>query len=121
MPVNPDPSLRYRCLLSLIVLIANTAAPLYSRNGRALLATGGHPVATQSVARVRVVSHESTIQGFRAPVGLSKGGGEAICALALSRPHFIPPHFGPGRFGAEAGPEYRPAQSPPSMLRRVSP
>ena len=70
MPVNLDPSLRYRCLLSLIVLIANTAAPLYSRNGRALLATGGHPVATQSVARVRVVSHVSTIQGFRAPVHL---------------------------------------------------
>jgi len=83
MPANLDPSLRYRCLLSLIVLIANTAAPLYSRNGRALLATGGHPVATQSVARVRVVSHVSTIQGFRAPVGLSKGGGEASCALAL--------------------------------------
>src|SRR4051794_10947679 len=83
MPPNPAPGRRFRCILSLIVLIANTAAPLYSRNGRTFLDAGGHTLATQSVARVRVVSHVSTVQGFRAPVGLSKGGAEATLALDL--------------------------------------
>jgi hypothetical protein len=83
MPATLAPCIRYRCILSLIVLIANTAAPLYSRNGRTLLDAGSHALATQSVARVRVVSPVASIQGFRAPVGLSKGGFEANFALDL--------------------------------------
>jgi len=91
MSANLAPSTRIRCVLSLIILIANTAAPLYSRNGRTLLDAGGHTLAAQSVARVRVVSPLGTIQGFRAPVGLSKGGTEATLALDLPAVLTCPP------------------------------
>jgi hypothetical protein len=81
----------FRCIrysLSLIILIANTAAPLYSRNGRSVLDPGGPGTISQSVARVRVVSHVNSVQGFRAPVGLAKGGHEAY--LDVNLPVILP-------------------------------
>lgn len=83
MPANPTRTLRYRCVLSLVVLITNTAAPHSSRNGRSLLASDDYPLAMQTVGMVRVISPPSTTQGFRAAVGLSKGGNEASLALDL--------------------------------------
>jgi hypothetical protein len=77
-----------RFLLSLIVLIANTAAPLYTHNGRTFLDGGGRVFVTQSVARVRIVGHAESLHGFRAPVGLAKGGTEAC--LDLDRPAVLP-------------------------------
>jgi hypothetical protein len=77
MPATLASSSHPRFLLSLIVLIANIAAPIYTHNGRTLLEAGNRAIATQSMARVRVVAHAGTIQGFRAPVGLAKGETEA--------------------------------------------
>jgi hypothetical protein len=77
MPANFASSSHTRSLLSLIVLIANIAAPVYTHNGRTLLEAGNGAIATQSIARVRHVADAGTLQGFRAPVGLAKGGTEA--------------------------------------------
>jgi hypothetical protein len=83
MPATHSPCSRFRCVLSLIILIANTVAPLLTPNGRTLLDCRGQDAATRAVARVRVVSHVGTIQGFRALVGLAKGGGDAHLDLDL--------------------------------------
>jgi hypothetical protein len=77
MPATVPSSRHPRLVLSLIVLIANVAAPIYTHNGRTLLEAGNRAIATRSMARVRVVAPAGTIEGFRAPVGLAKGGTEA--------------------------------------------
>ena len=64
--------------LSLIVLIANIAAPFRTSAGRTPLTFHGQRGSSQSVARVRATSQIGASHGFRAVVGLPEGGsGEA--------------------------------------------
>jgi hypothetical protein len=88
MPATLASNSHPRFLLSLIVLIANTAAPVYTHNGRTFLDAGGRVLASQSVVRVRIVGHAESLHGFRAPVGLAKGGTEAY--LDLDHPAVLP-------------------------------
>ena len=61
--------------LSLIVLTTNIGAPFQTSDlRRAVLDGHWRHVATQSVIRVRVVSQVGVSLGFRAVVGLAKGG-----------------------------------------------
>ena len=69
-----------RYLLSLIILIANIAAPFRTPAGRAVLDIRGQHRAPQSVARVRAHSQIGS-HGFRALVGLPRAeSGEALSA-----------------------------------------
>jgi hypothetical protein len=64
-----------RCVLSLIVLTANIGAPFRtSAVGRVLLESLRQDTAPSAVVRVRAASPVGTSQGFRAVVGLAKGG-----------------------------------------------
>jgi hypothetical protein len=67
------PNRNLRCFLSLIVLIANVAAPFRTPNGRALLRCPRQSDTTRSVARVRVMSPSGSFHGFRAITGFAKG------------------------------------------------
>lgn len=83
---------RLRCVLSLIVLIANVAAPFRTPTGRSLLRCPRQSDTTRSVARVRVVSHAGAFQGFRAVVGFAKGNSGKTATAADIRPFpIIPP------------------------------
>ncbi len=83
MPATRPSCCRLRCVLSLIVLIANVAAPFRTPTGRSLLRCPRQSDTTRSVARVRVVSHAGAFQGFRAVVGFAKGNsGEGAPASA---------------------------------------
>lgn len=73
MSASRPPYCRLRCIVSLIVLIANVAAPFRTPTGRSLLRCPRQSDTTRSVARVRVVSHAGAFHGFRAVVGFAKG------------------------------------------------
>lgn len=77
---------RLRCVLSLIVLIANVAAPFRTPTGRSLLRCPRQSDTTRSVARVRVVSHAGAFHGFRAVVGFAKGNSGKAALAQDTRP-----------------------------------
>ena len=76
----------FRCLMSLIVLIANVAAPFRTPTGRSVLRCPRQSDTTRSVARVRIVSHSSAFHGFRAVVGFAKGNSGEATTTPDSRP-----------------------------------
>ena len=86
MPASRPSYCRLRCILSLIVLIANVAAPFRTPNGRALIACPRQSDTTRSVSRVRVVSHAGTLHGFRAVVGCARGGSGETALAPEARP-----------------------------------
>jgi len=92
MPASRPSYCRLRCILSLIVLVANVAAPFRTPTGRSLLRCPRQSDTTRSLARVRGVSHAGAFHGFRAVVGFAKGNsGEAGPAPeARPRPFVLP-------------------------------
>jgi hypothetical protein len=73
-------------ILSLILLAANIGAPFRSSTaGLAILLDHRQNVATGSVIRVRAVSSVGVSQGFRAVVGLAKGGPDTADLGAKSQ------------------------------------
>jgi hypothetical protein len=81
-----------RCILSLIVLIANVAAPFRTPTGRSLLRCPRQSDTTRSVARVHVAYQLGSTHGFRAVVGFASGNsGKAAPTLNATRfPNLLP-------------------------------
>ncbi len=90
MQAQPCVSLLVRGGLVLLVLTANIAAPLNTDAGRLLLDGLGRGGACQSTVRVRIVSHPASMGGFRAVVGLAKGGPAEAVLEAPTQPHHCP-------------------------------
>lgn len=67
-----------RCGFSLILLIANVAAPYNTPAGRVLLRRLGRSDPTRSVARVRVLSHAGCVQGIRVVANRNPGGPRLV-------------------------------------------
>lgn len=96
MPGSRPSYCRLRCFVSLIVLIANVAAPFRTPTGRSLIRCPRQSDTTRSVARVRVVSHPGAVNGFRAVVGFAKGNsGEAAHSRDTRPVSTIPPSSAP--------------------------
>jgi hypothetical protein len=76
-----------RWLLAAVLLASNVGAPLRTAGPvRLFLNCLGRHAATHSVLRVRVVSQVGSAHGFRAVVGLAKGGPDESVAWSNSRP-----------------------------------
>jgi hypothetical protein len=75
-----------RCILSLILLAANVGAPFRtSALGRVFLESQRPNPAAGSMVRVRAVSPGGASQGYRAVVGLARGGSDKSDSGANSR------------------------------------
>lgn len=84
-----------RAFLSLILLIANVAAPFRAPNGRSLLRCPRQSDTTRSVARVRIVTHPGALNGFRAVAGFAKGKLEGTPPLHTYGQFSRLPHSSP--------------------------
>lgn len=76
----------FRPLFSLLLLAANVAAPF--RTGtlvRVVLSGPWHHAATAPMVRVRAVTQVGVTQGFRAVVGLARGGHDTTPGAASAR------------------------------------
>jgi hypothetical protein len=97
-------TLRSHSLLSLVLLVANVGAPFRTCDlGRAFLAQASQTAAhVAPIVRVRAVSAAGVTHGFRAVVGLTKGGPDGAvpgarlhpCALRPSADRLATRHLG---------------------------
>jgi hypothetical protein len=85
MRVSLGIHLWFRVAFAVILLIANIGAPFRSAtSGRVFLERLRPSNHTQAVIRVRAISPSGLTQGYRAPVGLARGGSNA-CTMTMDR------------------------------------